>query len=95
MQQHNYCTVNLDRIYRENVKPGLTEQEARAMERAIGVKPIKKLFTKVAGKIHWYILNAPTTLRGKCFGTANSEQEAEQIISRLLGENGKKKTVLT
>lgn len=87
-------SIDLGTICREKVMPGLGTKETQAMERAIGQHPVKTLYANVAGKIHWYILNAPASLRGKCFGTADNTEEADQAISKLLGSTGNNRTVL-
>ena len=78
-------SVNVNRaVQKKGFLSGLTVREAGAMQKAIAAKPRKTLFTNVAGKIHWYLLDAPLTLRGKCFGVANSWAEAEEAVHKLL-----------
>ncbi len=84
MLRPNTKRIDLEKVYRERVKPELSAAEAAAMERAMAAKPYKALFTPVAGKIHWYLLAAPLSAAGKCFGVANSWQEAEEAVHRLL-----------
>lgn len=83
MLRHN--SIDFGKVYRERVESGLNRDEAHAMEKAIGASQFKTLFAEVAGKVHWYILNAPPALRGKHYGTALSRQEAEDAVSKALG----------
>lgn len=77
--------VDLQKVYCEKVKPNLTHEEAEAMERALAAQPFKALFTTVADKVHWYLLEVPLALRGKHYGVAHSWKEAEETVRRLLG----------
>lgn len=77
--------IDLNQVYNERVKPELTQREAEAMETALAAPPLRALFTNVAGKVHWYLLNAPMSLYGKHFGIARNMEEAEEITSRILG----------
>ena len=67
----------------ERIKPSLNRNERQSMNKAIAAPPLRTLFTKVADKVHWYLLDAPPSLRGRHFGVANSQAEAEEIISKL------------
>jgi len=84
MLRPNTRRIDLEKVYARQVKPELTAEEATAMEKALAYKPYKALFTPVAGKVHWYLLSAPLSAAGKCFGVADSWQEAEEAIHRLL-----------
>ena len=77
--------IDLNKVYNERVKPELTQREAEVMEAALAAPPLRALFTNVAGKVHWYLLNPPMPLNGKHFGVANSMEEAEEVTSRILG----------
>lgn len=79
-------SINVNRAcqQKKGFLSSVTIREASAMKKAIAAKPRKTLFTNVAGKIHWYLLDAPLTLRGKCFGVANSWAEAEEAVHKLL-----------
>lgn len=92
MLAHNH--INLSKVYNERVRSNLSAGESAAMEKAISHHPIQRLYTKVAGKVYWYLLNAPSSLRGKCYGTANSEDEADRVISGLLETVGKNKNAV-
>jgi len=83
MLPHN--SIDFGKVYREKVEPMLTRNEAKAMEKAAGASRFKTLYAEAAGKVHWYILNAPPALRGRHFGVAESRQEAENAVSKALG----------
>lgn len=87
MLRHN--RVDLQKVYRERVKPELSREEAAAMERAMAAKPFRALFTAVADKIHWYLLDAPASTTGKRFGVARSWCEAEEAVRNLLNPTAK------
>lgn len=77
--------IDPEKLSREQAFPGLTQREAEALEKAKAASPLRTLYTSVADKVHWYLLDSPVSLRGKHFGVADSRQEAEETISRLLG----------
>lgn len=76
--------IDLVKAY-NRVKPELTTKEAQAIERSLNAKPFRALFTSVADKVHWYLLDAPMSTCGRRFGTANSWEEAEKAVRTLLG----------
>ena len=86
-------SIDLQKVYRERVKPELSKEEATAMEQALAARPYKALFTPVAGKIHWYLLSAPLSAVGKCFGIANSWKEAEEEVRKLLEPTTKREAI--
>lgn len=77
--------IDLNKVYNERIKPGLSQKEAEAMERALAAPPLRALFTSVADKVHWYLLDAPLSMQGKHFGIAGSMEEAKEVTSRILG----------
>ena len=76
--------VDIAKVYRENMKPGLASHEALCMDRAISAPPLRSLVTEKDGQFFWYVLDSSLP-RAKRHGVASSEQEAQDIIARLLG----------
>lgn len=83
MLRHN--SIDLEKVYRERVKPELTHKESKAMDKALEAKPLRVLITCCANEARWYLLDVPPSLLGKHFGVAQNREAAEKVVTGLLG----------
>lgn len=71
--------IDIAKVYRENVKPGLTTHEASVIERAMAAPPLRSLVTKKADQVYWYVFDSLLP-RSKRHGIAFSMLEAQEKV---------------